>query len=165
VKSTLGLNQIVITIVMEKSYKIFGFLVFGILFIGIQSIAAQSVFETLKSNGQTSEFAAALENAGLDDRLSGNSGSFTVFAPSNNAFAQVDDKLKTDSNFLLNHIITGSATKRSLQHMSQVTCLSGITIEIVKMDNGSLSIENYPLEQSNIRAGNGVIHIINGVIQ
>lgn len=150
---------------MEKLYKISGFLVFGILFIGIQNITAQSVFETLKSNGQTSEFAAALENAGLDDRLSGNSGSFTVFAPSNSAFSKVDDKVKTDSDFLLNHIITGTATKRSLQHMSQVTCLSGITIEIVKMNNGSLSVQNYPLEQSNIRAGNGVIHIINGVIQ
>ncbi len=150
---------------MEKPHKIFGFIVLGILLIGIQNVFAQSVFETLKSNGQTSEFAAALEDAGLDDRLSGTSGSFTVFAPSNSAFAKVDDKLKTDSNFLLNHIITGSATKRSLQHMSQVTCLSGITIEIVKMDNGSLSVQNYPLEQSNIRAGNGVIHIINGVIQ
>jgi uncharacterized surface protein with fasciclin (FAS1) repeats len=150
---------------MEKLYKVLGLLVLGILIIGIQSISAQSVFETLESNGQTSDFAAALENAGLDDRLSGSNESFTVFAPSNSAFAKVDDKIKTNSDFLLNHIITGAATKRSLQHMSQVTCLSGITIEIVKMNNGSLSVQNYPLEQSNIRAGNGVIHIINGVIQ
>ncbi|SHF51197.1 Uncaracterized surface protein containing fasciclin (FAS1) repeats [Fodinibius roseus] len=126
---------------------------------------AQTVLEVLKSNGQTSQFAAAIERAGLDDRFDQRNGSFTVFAPSNGAFAKISASEKNNSQLILNHIITGTATKRSLQHMSQMTCLSGLTVEVAQMDNNSLSIQNYPLIESNIQADNGVVHIIDGVIQ
>ncbi|SMO68989.1 fasciclin domain-containing protein [Fodinibius sediminis] len=137
-----------------------------LLAMGFFSAAhGQSVLEVLKSNGQTSDFAAAIERAGLDDRLDRNKGSFTVFAPSNSAFNRISASEQNNSQLLLNHIITGKATKRSLQYMSKITCLSGLTVEVAQLNNSGLSIENYPLMESNIQADNGVIHVIDGVIQ
>lgn len=132
--------------------------------INIGTIQAQSVLEVLESNGQTSAFAKAIDDAGLTERLS-QDGPYTLFVPANKTFNNLTADEKTDSNLLLNHIITGTATERSLKHISNMTCLSGITIEVVEMDNNSISVQDYPLIKSNIRADNGIIHIIGGVIK
>jgi|SRR5690625_827185 len=126
---------------------------------------AQSVLEALKNNGRTTEFAAAIERAGLEDRFDNRNGSYTVFAPSNTAFNKMTSNEKNNSQILLNHIITGTATKRSLQYMSKMTCLSGLTVEVAQMNDNTLSIQDYPLLESNIQADNGVVHVIDGVIQ
>ncbi|HEX6982277.1 MAG TPA: fasciclin domain-containing protein [Balneolaceae bacterium] len=124
---------------------------------------AQTVMDVLQNNSQTTEFAEALQQANLDERLN-NSGPFTVFAPTNQAFSNLPDWQRTDENILLNHIFTGMATARSLRVMSNVTLLGGKTVTI----NGSrdnLSIASQPVIENNIRANNGVIHIIDGVIR
>lgn len=151
---------------MENRHeKIFGAILI-LLFMGNFTLAdAQTVMEALKDNRQTSQFAAAIERAGLDDRFEQNHASFTVFAPSNSAFNRLSASEKSSSQLLLNHIITGTATKRSLQYMSNITCLSGLTVEVAQMEDNSLAIQNYSLTASNIRADNGVIHIIDGVIK
>lgn len=130
----------------------------------IDTIQAQSVLDVLKNNSQTSAFAAAIDEAGLAERLS-QDGPYTLFVPSNKAFDNLTSDEKNNSNLLLNHIITGTATERSLKHISNMTCLSGITIEVVEMDNNSISVQDYPLIKSNIRADNGIVHIIGGVIK
>lgn len=151
---------------MKKRYRIYLGAITLIFLMGCYTTAeAQTILEILKSNGQTSQFAAAIERAGLSDRFNKTDGSFTVFAPSNGAFNSISASEKSNSQLILNHIITGTATKRSLQYMSQMTCLSGLTVEVAQMNNNSLSIQNYPLIESNIRADNGVVHIIDGVIQ
>src|SRR5699024_8552385 len=70
---------------------------------------AQTVLEALKNNGRTTEFAAAIERAGLENRFDTRSGSYTVFAPSNTAFNKMNSNEKNNSRLLLNHIITGTA--------------------------------------------------------
>lgn len=125
---------------------------------------AQSVIDVLKNNQRTSQFAAAIERAGLNDRLSDKSTSFTIFAPSNQAFSRLSGNEQNSNQLLLNHVITGSATQRSLQYMKKVTCLSGITINIVE-ENGGLQIQDHPVIESNLRADNGVVHIIDGIIK
>ena len=142
----------------------FSLLFVGVFLYGLNTSKAQSVLEVLKQDSRTSAFASAVEQAGIDSRLS-NDGPYTLFVPSNKAFNKLSKNERSSSELLLNHIITGTATKRSLQYMSKITGLSGITIEIVKINNNSLEIQNYSLVESNIRADNGVIHIINGVIQ
>lgn len=123
---------------------------------------AQTVMDKLKSNSQTTEFAEALENANIDNRLN-QSGPFTLFAPSNGAFNSLSAREKGSNTLLLNHIFMGMATERSLKAMSEVTCLSGRNLTI---DNGSeMSIDNTRIVTSNIKAKNGVIHIIDGVIR
>lgn len=124
----------------------------------------QPILEKLKSNSQTTQFAQALENNGIDDRLDG-SGPFTLFVPSNNAFSNISSGQQSDSNLLLNHILTGLATERSLRAMSDITSLSGKTITIENQNGDNLSISNNRIITSNIKADNGVIHIIDGVIE
>ncbi|MCW9706204.1 fasciclin domain-containing protein [Fodinibius salsisoli] len=151
---------------MELRYKkVLGAIIFSLSLLSITTnLQAQTVLEVLKTNDQTSAFAEAIEKTGLTDRLS-QDGPYTLFVPANKAFNKLSVDEQNNSSLLLNHIITGKATKRSLKHISNMTCLSGITIEVVEMNNNSLSVQNYPLISSNIRADNGIIHIIGGVIQ
>lgn len=124
---------------------------------------AQTVMDLLNSNKQTTAFAQALEKANLDKKLN-NSGPFTLFAPTNQAFNNLPNWQKADDNTLLNHIFTGLATARSLRVMSNVTFLSGKTVKITG-DIEDLSVGSFEILKSNIRANNGVIHTINGVIR
>lgn len=125
---------------------------------------AQNVMQKLQTNRQTSHFARALVEANLSDKLK-QSGPFTLFAPSNSAFDKLSSSQQTNNELLLNHIFIGMATERSLKVMSEVTCLSGKTITVKTDNNDQLSVNTARIIKSNIRASNGVIHIIDGVIK
>lgn len=124
---------------------------------------AQTVMNVLENNSQTTAFAQALEQTGLDERFT-NSGPFTVFAPSNQAFNNLSEWQQADESILLNHFFTGRATARRLSVMNNVTVLSGQTVDI-SGNIGNLSVGSYEILEANIRANNGVIHIIGGVIR
>ncbi len=149
---------------MKNSQKIFRLALTLSFLVALSDVQAQSILEKLQSNTQTTQFAQALERTGVDDRLNG-SGPFTVFAPTNSAFEELSIGQKSDANLLLNHILTGMATERSLRAMSDITCLSGQTISIQNKNGKNLAIESNRIRVSNIRASNGVIHIIDGVIE
>lgn len=145
----------------EKRYILILFILVGFIW-PINLVNGQTVMKKLKANNNTAHFADALEQANLDKRLQ-KSGPFTLFVPTNSAFNSLSFGQKSSSNLLLNHIITGMATERNLRLMSDVTCLSGQTINIEY--NGKLTVNSYLLVNSNIKADNGVIHIIDGVIK
>lgn len=149
---------------MGNHSKIIPISIFLFFFLAGSNIQAQSIIEKLKSNSQTTQFAQALENSGVADRFN-QSGPFTLFVPSNNAFSNLGSGQQTDSNVLLNHILTGMASERSLRAMSDITSLSGKTIAIQNKDGEKLSIANNQIIRSNIKASNGIIHIIDGVIE
>lgn len=146
-----------------KNYRnIIPILVSASIFLSFTSVQGQTVMQKLKSNSETTEFAKALEQTNIDDRLN-QSGPFTLFAPSNSAFTRISSVQQNNDNLLLNHIFTGLATKRSLSVMSEVTCLSGQNLKIER--NGQdISINQVRIVEANIKADNGVIHIIDGVI-
>lgn len=148
---------------MKFSQKIFGLVLALSFLITFSEIQAQSILEKLKTNSQTSQFAQALEKESINERLS-EAGPFTVFAPTNAAFDELSIGQKSNSSLLLNHILTGMATERSLRAMSDITCLSGRTITVQNQNTKNLSIESNKITVSNIKADNGVIHIIDGVI-
>jgi|SRR5699024_602820 len=130
--------------------------------LNFASASGQNVLQKIQNEPQLSAFAAALTNAGLKAKLT-SGGPFTVFAPSNNAFNSLAPNKKSKKGLLLNHIITGNATKRSLKYMDHIISLSGNSIDI-KKNNSTLTVQNHSLVKSNIDADNGVIHIIDGVI-
>jgi uncharacterized surface protein with fasciclin (FAS1) repeats len=143
--------------------KVFGVALFCCIAFTLNvSKAQQTIIDELKKHKQTSNFAMALEKANLHERLS-EPGPFTIFAPSNETFNKLSSREKFNRDLLLNHIFTGMATERSLRAMSDITCLSGRTIKVGR--NQGLSIENFAILESNIRAKNGVIHLIDGVIK
>jgi len=123
----------------------------------------QNIIEKLKSSKQANHFGQALEDVNFSNKLSG-SGPFTLFAPTNKAFDALSSGQKSNTDLILNHILTGMATERSLKVMTDVTCLSGRTISITEK-NGQLTVDSIQILSSNIKANNGVIHIIDGVIK
>ena len=123
----------------------------------------QNIIEKLKSSKQASHFGQALEDVNLSNKLSG-PGPFTLLAPTNEAFDALSSGQKSNTDLILNHILTGMATERSLKAMTDVTCLSGRTISIAEKD-GQLTVDSMLILNSNIKAENGVIHIIDGVIK
>ena len=131
------------------------------------------VVETAVAAGQFKTLAAALEAAGLIDALKGD-GPFTVFAPTDEAFAKlpagtVEMLLKPENKeklkaILLYHVVPGNVTA------DQVTKLNGRTVKTlqgnsvkVKTAHG-VQVDNAKVTQTDIKASNGVIHVIDTVL-
>lgn len=138
-----------------------------VLLFTVDTAQGQQLMSVLKSKSNISSFVQALEINGLDEKLSGK-GPFTVFAPANEFFDKETSgkQLQSDSiyRFLLNHIMTGFATEKNMQYMSKVTTLGGATLTIEKREK-KIYINAIELTTTNMKASNGVIHIINGVIK
>jgi uncharacterized surface protein with fasciclin (FAS1) repeats len=149
-----------------KSYRkhIITFLITCGFTFAVMSAQSQTVLQKLKANNQTTEFAIALEDANIDKKIN-QKGPFTLFAPSNDAFSKLSSIQRGNNDLLLNHIFTGMATERSLKAMSNVTCLSGRNLTIQNNNGQELLINSTRIISSNIKAENGVIHIIDGVIK
>jgi transforming growth factor-beta-induced protein len=131
-----------------------------------------SIAEIAAGDENFSTLVAALDAAGLVDVLAGE-GEFTVFAPTNDAFAALPDgtveALLQDpegdlTQILLYHVVDGIALAEAVVGLDSVVTLQGeaISIEIV----GGSVILNGAVEViiTDIEASNGVIHVIDGVL-
>lgn len=128
---------------------------------------SQHLMSVIKSQGNLNSFAKALESSGLDSKLSGN-GPLTIFAPTDEVFEKEISGKNLNSgsvrNLLLNHIMTGYGTERNMKVMSKATSLGGITL--VMQSNGNTNkVNNYDIIEANIKAQNGILHIIDGVLK
>jgi uncharacterized surface protein with fasciclin (FAS1) repeats len=144
----------------------------------------KTIAETAQANADLSSLVAALDRAGLVSTLDGE-GDFTVFAPTNaafnsflsaNGFASVDEvPVPVLREVLLNHVIVGSKTASQLStgylktqakgSASATNTLSmfvntsgGVTL------NGGISNGGATVTTANLKASNGVVHVVNGVI-
>ena len=132
-----------------------------------------NIVETAVAAGQFKTLAAALEAAGLIDALTGE-GPFTVFAPTDEAFAKlpagtVESLLKPENkeklkSILLYHVVTGNVTAK------QVTKLNGQSVKTLQGGSVKVSttqgvtIDNARVTKTDIHASNGVIHVIDTVL-
>ena len=153
----------------ERGPLSIGMLICLLSFVSPFLLQAQPVFEILENNRETSEFAKAVRSAGLDSRLN-TDGPYTIFAPDNTALQRVGDRLNRNNptalrKFLLNHILTGMATKRQISVMSKAPSLGGLTLRIQEDDHGNVKVNNVSVSRYNIRANNGIIHVIDGVLE
>ena len=130
-----------------------------------------NVLEIAKADGRFKTLVAALQAADLETVLQG-PGPFTVFAPTDDAFAKLGaakiNSLLADKNklqyLLQNHAISGSAvSSESVSKLSQVTMVNGAVVSIKAVDN-SLQINNANVIIKDIKATNGVIHVIDSVL-
>ena len=134
----------------------------------------QSIVETAVAAGSFNTLVAALQATGLDATLANTDDTFTVFAPTDEAFAKLGDDtinaLLADpealSNILLYHVIGGSAvdatTAISLAGTS-VSTANGDTIA-VSVENGQLLINDSVVIQADVQTSNGIIHAIDMVL-
>ncbi|MEL6585441.1 MAG: fasciclin domain-containing protein [Pseudomonadota bacterium] len=134
--------------------------------------ATPNLVETAQEAGSFGTLLAAAEAAGLVETLTGD-GPFTVFAPTDEAFAAlpegtVENLLKPENqqqlaNILLYHVVPGKVMSTDLQDdMEAPTALEGQTVT-VDLDSGVM-IEDATVTAADIEASNGVIHVIDKVI-
>lgn len=136
-------------------------------------VESNDVVDTAVAAGQFKTLAAALEAAELIDALKGD-GPFTVFAPTDEAFAKlpagtVETLLKPENKeklkaVLLYHVVPGSVTADQVTKLNgkSVKTLQGSSIK-VKTAHG-VRVDNANVTQADIKASNGVIHVIDTVL-
>jgi uncharacterized surface protein with fasciclin (FAS1) repeats len=138
-----------------------------------RSVESNDLVDTAVAAGQFKTLAAALEAAGLIDALKGD-GPFTVFAPTDEAFAKlpagtVETLLKPENKeklkaILLYHVVPGNVTAAQVTKLNgrSVKTLQGSSVN-VKTSHG-VRVDNAKVTQTDIKASNGVIHVIDTVL-
>jgi uncharacterized surface protein with fasciclin (FAS1) repeats len=121
---------------------------------------------------QFTTLVAALKAADLVDTLAGD-GPFTVFAPTNAAFAKlpkgaVANLLKPENKeqlkkVLTYHVVSGAVPSSKLKNGQKVATVEGSTVT-VHIRRGQVKINNAAVTTANIKASNGIIHVIDRVI-
>ena len=134
--------------------------------------AEKDIVDTAVAAGQFETLAAALTAAGLVDTLKG-PGPFTVFAPTDEAFAAlpagtVEDLLKPENKdqliaILTYHVVAGEVMAADVVEMTEAETVNGAMVE-VKVDGSNVMINNAEVTTTDIEASNGVIHVIDTVL-
>lgn len=116
--------------------------------------------------------AAAVTAAGLVETLKG-TGPFTVFAPTDAAFAtiqsDVDNLLKPENKaelakVLTCHVVSGKMMASDLKDGQELTTLDGSKLKVSKMSDGKIMVGDAHVTVADVAASNGVVHIIDKVI-
>lgn len=131
----------------------------------------KTVVELAASNDDFSTLVAAVKAAGLAETLSGD-GPFTIFAPTNEAFAKlpkgtVETLLKPENKkqlqaILTYHVVGGKVMAADVK-TGKVKTVNGASIEIAVKDGG-VTINKAKVVKTDIAGKNGVIHVIDTVI-
>jgi uncharacterized surface protein with fasciclin (FAS1) repeats len=154
------------------------------LFLSNQATAQQTIVGVAVGNEDFSTLVAALTAADLVNALQAD-GPFTVFAPTNDAFAKIDSKTlnslleaknqKALSNILTYHVISGKLTATDVvaalkegNGSVELKALNGQVLTVMQKDdkiwlkdaNGNYS----EIVATDVMASNGVIHVINSVV-
>lgn len=131
----------------------------------------KTIVETAVADGRFTTLVAALQAAKLDVTLSG-AGPFTVFAPTDDAFKKLpngtvatllkdpEGKLK---QVLLYHVVSGSVMSKDAMNLTSAKTIQGDTIAL-SVKNGSLMVNDAKVIIKDIKASNGVIHVIDTVL-
>lgn len=132
--------------------------------------AADIVDTAIAAKFQT--LVAAVKAAGLVETLKG-PGPFTVFAPTNEAFAKLpagtlEDLLKPENKtklqrILTYHVVPGRVMAKDVVKLDSARTVDGNNITI-RTANGRVMIDNANVVKTNVQASNGVIHVIDAVI-
>lgn len=132
----------------------------------------KDIVDTAVAAGSFNTLVAALKAAGLVDTLKGE-GPFTVFAPTDEAFAKlpagtVEELLKPENKakltaILTYHVVPGSVTASKVVTLKDAKTVNGATLKI-KVDGGTVMVDNATVVATDIMATNGVIHVIDSVI-
>jgi uncharacterized surface protein with fasciclin (FAS1) repeats len=135
------------------------------------AVSAADIVDTAVA-GKFKTLVAALKAAGLVDTLKG-PGPFTVFAPTDEAFAKLpagtletllkpENKAKLQS-ILTYHVVPGKVMSQDVVQLDSAKTVEGHSIAI-KSVNGSVMVNNARVIRADIEASNGVIHVIDAVI-
>ena len=141
---------------------------------GSQMEEQQNIVEIAASDDTFSTLVTAVQTADLAGALSGE-GPFTVFAPTNDAFAALPDgtvaSLLQEENrdqltsILTYHVVPGEYfAAETPAGTYDLETLQGDTVNVVVGDDGSVTVDGANVIMADVDASNGVIHVIDGVI-
>ncbi|MEE4602562.1 MAG: fasciclin domain-containing protein [Desulfobacteraceae bacterium] len=130
------------------------------------------IVDTAVKAGSFNTLVAAVQAAGLAETLKGE-GPFTVFAPTDDAFAKLpagtlDDLLKPENKdklaaILTYHVVSGKVMAKDVMTMKEAKTVNGQSV-MVSMDADTVMIDNAKVVNADIECSNGVIHVIDTVI-
>jgi uncharacterized surface protein with fasciclin (FAS1) repeats len=130
----------------------------------------RNIVQTAVAAGQFKTLVALVKQGGLAGTLQGK-GPFTVFAPTDAAFAKVPkatlqalakDKAKLRA-VLLYHVLKGKLTAAKLAKLHSVRTLNGQSLK-VRVSHGTVTVGGARVISADVGASNGVIHVINKVL-
>jgi len=132
---------------------------------------AMNIVEVASSAGSFNTLVAAVKAAGLVETLSG-PGPFTVFAPTDEAFAKLpagtlDDLLKPENKeqlvkILTYHVVPGQVMAADVVTLTSATTVQGQNLTIDT--SAGVKVNNANVVQTDVVASNGVIHVIDTVL-
>jgi transforming growth factor-beta-induced protein len=132
----------------------------------------ETIYQLASSNGDLTTLKAALDATGLNNTLDA-AGNYTVFAPTNAAFdalgadviATLLADLPTLENILLKHVVAGSVDSITAFTLNgdDVETLNGETVKL-EIDSGVFTVDGAKVTTFDVRATNGIIHVIDAVI-
>lgn len=129
-----------------------------------------NIVDTAVQAGSFNTLVAAVKAAGLVDTLQG-AGPFTVFAPTDEAFAKlpagtVDGLLKDLpklKQILTYHVVSGKVMAADVVKLKSATTVQGSDVKI-DASNGGVKVNDSKVSTADVAADNGVIHIIDTVL-
>jgi uncharacterized surface protein with fasciclin (FAS1) repeats len=141
-------------------------------FAGGSTVASKDIVDTAVSAGSFKTLTAALDAAGLVETLKGK-GPFTVFAPTDEAFAKLpegtlksllkpENKQKLTS-ILTYHVVAGNVKAADVIKLSSAKTLNGQSVTI-KTAGGKVFINGATVVKADIATSNGTIHVIDTVL-
>ena len=134
--------------------------------------AEKDIVDTAVSAGQFKTLAAALGAAGLVDTLKA-AGPFTVFAPTDAAFAKlpagtVENLLKPENKdqltaILTYHVVAGKVMAADVVKLSEAKTVNGASVKIA-VNGDKVMVNDATVSAADVAASNGVIHVIDTVL-
>ncbi len=131
----------------------------------------KDIVAVASSSGSFNTLVAAVKAAGLVETLQG-AGPFTVFAPTDEAFAKlpkgtVEELLKPENKaklvaILTYHVVAGKVMAADVKTMKAKT-VNGQSLD-VKVTDGAVTVDNAKVVKTDVAASNGVIHVIDTVV-
>ena len=158
-------------------YKITQAITIGLFTLAISMFAAaghhgmkKDIVDTAVAAGDFSTLVTAVKAAGLVETLKGE-GPFTVFAPTDAAFAKVPTEtlnaLLADkaalANVLTYHVVAGKVMAADVVTLTSAVTVQGQSVSI-EVKDGKVYVDGAQVVATDIKASNGVIHVIDAVI-
>ncbi|WP_407677726.1 fasciclin domain-containing protein [Candidatus Seribacter sulfatis] len=132
----------------------------------------KDIIDTAVEAGSFKTLVTAVQKAGLVDTLKGE-GPFTVFAPTDEAFANfwpetLKNLLKPENKdklqmLLTYHVVSGKVKAKKARKLESAEPVSGGSLKLSVKDN-DLFINSAKVVKADIKASNGIIHVIDGVL-
>lgn len=133
---------------------------------------SHDIVDTAAEAGTFNTLIAAVQAAGLGEVLKGD-GPFTVFAPTDEAFAKLpagtlESLLKPENKeqlkaILTYHVVAGKVTAADVVKLASARTVQGQSVAIA-VDGANVAVDNANVVKADIEASNGVIHVIDAVI-